>query len=259
MRILCLLLLVATPWPLLAHDDAPIVTDRPNFAASSLTVGFLRTQIETGLDVAWLRREAAPNTITLTLPTKLRFGVWDWAEIHIESPALIHQKLGAQDQTGVADFDFGGKVTLVTPDMAGAGVPSLGFLVALTAPIGTGGFSSDTLTLTPTLAADWTLTSTLSLTVNLGASVPLTQRDNAADVMRYAITLGYAPSALGGLYLEVFGLSELNSEGATALFTDAGAALLIQPWIQLDAYIRVGLNNAAGETLGGGTGLSFLF
>jgi hypothetical protein len=243
--LLCLTLL--SPSPLRAQPPDTIVTDRPDVAESSLTVGTLRLQIESGADVGW----ADDGTATVGLPTKLRFGLTPGTELHLEGDIFR----ATSQRFGAADLDVGGKVHFVDGDGA---IPSTGLLLAWTLPLDSESLA--TYALSPTLAFDWGLGAGFSLAINTGVTVPLAERERADDVFRWAVALGWTVPALDerlGIYLEGFGESPFTG-GGHRVAADGGFTFLVTPLVQLDLYVRAGISEAA-DPFGAGAGVSVKF
>lgn len=251
-----LLLLAGSP----AAADDEIVTDRPDVAESSETVGRWRLQLETGFDVETTKTSAG-RVASIAVPTKIRFGLHDYVEIHVESDWLAHERATVNGATttssGLADIDVGGKVHLL--DQHGA-FPSLGVLVAMTLPTANEGMGDGVYQLSSTLAADWGIPCrpAWGVGLNVGVTIPLDDDDATADLFRYALAVGrtWAPFFPPlRTYVELFGETAFGG-GETALYVDGGFSLLVRPWLQLDLNARVGLTDAAAD-VGGGLGVSF--
>jgi Putative MetA-pathway of phenol degradation len=225
-----------------------LTTDRPDVAESSLTVDKGSLQIEAGIDA-----ERFDGSSMLVTPIKLRYGIMEDLEIHLESD-LLNILNTDETKIEVGDIAFGGKIHLL--DNKGI-IPSLGFLLALSIPLD--GFYSDVAyMLHPTLAMDWSLASWLGLGVNLGLSSPLTDREIISDRLRFAAALGFSVPGVDqlGLFLEGFGYQPLG-DGDMQLFVDGGATYSLSDSFQLDAYLRSSVNGA--ESLGGGVGFAVGF
>lgn len=236
------------------NELEPIVTDRPDVAESSQTVPSGSLQVETGVEMGRTGPPSAETT-TMGFPTKLRFGVIENVEAHLEGTLFDRVTLdggeGNQSSSGLADVDVGGKVHLFDP----SGLqPSLGVLLAVTLPVGAEDVSGDQTLLKPTVAAEWDLHSALSLATNAGFTIPLDNRDRSDDALRFAGSLGLHPSAFPagfGVFGEIFGELPLR-EGGRVLATDFGVTYGLTPRVQLDAYVRLGLSEAATDTAAGG-------
>lgn len=253
-------------WPLPARavpeadpdpEDA-IVTDRPDVAESSLTVGRLHLQFELGLDVERDAHEGV-RTFSFRTPLKVRFGVTEWAEVHIETDGIGYDNVSAgrasNGEAGMTDLDVGGKVHLF--DQVGAR-PSCGLLLALALPIGKNALApADAFVLLPTLAADWDLPADFSIGLNVGSSIALSQREREPDVLRYALSFGRSWAPLAPTlrsYVELFGDTAFE-DGTTALGMDGGFTWLARPNLQLDLTARGGLTEEAPD-IGGALGFS---
>lgn len=224
-----------------------IITDRPDVAESPRTVGTGRVQVEMGVDAS-----DVSDSPVLGVPTKLRFGLNSWTELHLESDLL---SWGSESNLKRSDLDVGTKIQLPTlpHDMV------LGVLVAFTLPIGSQQTSGDVWSMSPTLALDIPLPAELGLGINVGIASPLTQRDVQHDVLRWAAAVGWGAHPLHenlGLYIELFGERAFSEGAAVSLSADGGFAFALTPSVQLDTYLRVGVLNAE-ETIGVGGGISF--
>lgn len=250
-----LLFVISSLIPLaVAASPGPLVTDRPDVAESSETVGAWRVQVETAVDVE-THRVAGQRYTLLQTPTKLRVGILERLELHLETAGMARAfGEGASEDLGFSDLDFGFKVYLWSQ----AGLrPSTGLLMALTMPTGTDGVSEELWALSPTLAADWGL-GHWGVGVNLGVTTILDPRDAAEDSFRFALAAGRDLAPLSEsvrFYAEVFG--ELGFDGhEQAISADGGVAWVITPNLQLDLSFRVGLS-ADARDFGSALGLSF--
>lgn len=249
------------------YDDA-LVTDRPDAAESSRTVGKLRVQVETGIDVevsslgAGGAGSGAGDRRSLRVPTKLRLGLIDALEIHVESGAFAYDSVevggGSTSETGLPDLDLGAKWHITE---GGGWIPSLGLLVAASMPIGGEAFTEDIYALSPTLIADWELGAGVGLGTNLGITSPLTDRGSHDDSLRFAVAFGRSWDPLSerlGSYIEVFGETRGGGKEDPEMYIDGGFTFLVTPDLQLDVNARVGVTEPAAD-VGGGLGLSARF
>lgn len=247
------------PAPGEAAEQDTIVTDRPDVAESSQTVGSRRLQLELGLDLETDKRNGRRQTDFRT-PIKVRFGLLDRFELHLESDGIGYSSSSAanEDEAGVADLDIGCKLHLRGQD---GWLPSTGLLLAITLPVGADAVSpDDAFSLSPTLAADWDLAAEWSLAINVGPTVALSRRNDTDDSVRYALAVGrsWVPlMATLGSYLELFGETALD-DGQTALAVDGGFTWRVRANLQLDLTARVGLTKSAPDA-GGALGFSIKF
>ncbi|MEM6733815.1 MAG: transporter [Myxococcota bacterium] len=247
-----------------ASDGAtrdPIVTDRPNVAESSVTVPAQSLQVETGTEFGSDEINDIDST-SFGIPTKIRYGLIDDLEIHVEGTIINRFSAdlpeGSRSETGLADFELGGKFHIL--DANGA-VPSLGILAAVTIPVGDDDVSTGPSVIRPTVAADWDLLPALSFSGNVGFTIHIEDRDFVDDTFRFAGSLGIHPDVFPvglGLFAELFGAVALSGDSDEAIGADAGALYVVNDDFQLDAYVRFGLTDAATDLVAGGGG-SFRF
>ncbi len=212
---------------------AEIVTDRPDVAESSRTVGKMRLQVEAGVDTTALS--------AFTFPTKIRFGLIDPLEVHVESGIVTVGEGG----TSVNDVDLGGKVHLFE-----VGRLSGGLLTAVTIPI-----ENVAVLVRPTFALDLDL-GRLGIGINVGADIPLTERATVSDELRFATALGVGLFGGLGAFVEVFGAIPVGGE--LVLSFDGGFSYAINATNQVDAYVR--FENVTDSAVpGGGIGYATKF
>ncbi len=230
-NLVSLLVLASLTVPAVA--TAEIITDRPDIAESSRTVGAQAIQLEIGVDTS--------NFGSVTFPTKFRYGIIDPLEVHLESGIVGIDDSGANS----ADIDVGGKWHIFESHPV-----SMGLLAAVTAPL-----ASDAVLLRPTLAVDLDL-GFLGIGTNIGADIPVTERDTSDDVLRFAAALGVGVTERIGVFAEVFGNLPIGSELILGL--DAGGTFALNPTNQLDLYVRLD-DVANSQVFGLGAGYSVKF
>ncbi len=232
---------------------ADIVTDRPDVAESSETVGAGRFQLEAGTAL-----DAADDgeTLNMSTPLKLRLGITDSFELHLETPGLlVVRETGAagegDTQVGFGAVDLGFKLHLA----AGGGLlPSTGVLLALTLP--SGGSDDASMALSPTLAMDWEITDALGAGANVGLTFNL--HEGATHAVRYALAVGRTLAPLSDrlrLYAEVSGESPMG-DGEHEVWLGGGVSFLVTPDLQLDAAASAGMTEAT-PLLTAGVGISY--
>ncbi|MBN1610698.1 MAG: transporter [Polyangiaceae bacterium] len=233
----------------IAGEDG-IVTDRPDVGESSETVGALRLQIETS-GLVETERESKGRVTAVRTPTKIRLGLIDALEVHLETDGLAHERVRASseesaDASGVTDVGTGGKVHLIDQQHV---LPSSAILVSLTIPAGSHAFSDGNASLSPTLATSWDLDGDWSVGTNLGATAALTERDSHPDTLRFAVALwrSWAPlSERLSSFIEPSGEIPLDAT-VSAIQVQGGFAYLVRPLAQLDLAVVRGLSSAAAD------------
>lgn len=254
-----LAVVAACSWPLfvLADDDA-LVTDRPDFVESSLTVGKGRVQIETS--VAYDRgKQDVLRVRTWSTPTLLRVGfAKDW-ELRVETDGRGRARIedsasGARETlSGWNDVAIGAKWHLQDGDEK-RNVPSTALLAHLDFDSGSGAFRGNGLRPSLRYVAEWEFADDWSLGVMPGV---FSAKD--ADGSRYtggilAITVGKSFSDTFRGFVELSG-EELTSKrhGGNVANARAGVAYLLSKDVQLDTAIAAGLTRETpdvGVTLG---------
>lgn len=227
-----------------------IVTDRPDVAESSETVGRGRFQAELSTVVETDRAGGNRRTGVRT-PLKIRVGLSERLELHLETDGFARdwgrQASGAEAYaTGGADLGLGGKVHLFDQRRL---LPSTAVLLSLTVPTGTEAFSEGNTSLSPTLAVSWDLDKDWSVGANLGATFALSGRDSHPDTLRFAAALwrSWAPlSEKLASFVEPSGEIPLDGSEA-AIQLQGGFAYLVTPHLQLDLALIVGLTSAAAD------------
>jgi hypothetical protein len=229
----------------IAHAEEGIITDRPDAAESSRTVGAGHFQIETGVDGT-----IAGESTAFGFPTKVRVGVIAPLELHLETDIWTITSVEIAGETvsddGVAPLDVGGKAHFFSNQTV-----SLGALAALTIPLD----DTQDFGVTALVAIDFSLTDLIGLGSNFGVAVPF--GDGEVVTGLYAVALGVdLPPVPGlGLFVETFG--GVNEE-AFSMLVDGGATYGITNTLQLDAYARTGVVNDETD-IGFGAGVSAKF
>jgi hypothetical protein len=237
--------------------EGALVTDRPDAAESSETVGKNRFQMEAGFGVTQ-EKSAGATARSYGFPTLLRYGIVDPLEARIEGEiANFQTATGQATQRGFTDFAVGLKGHFV--DNSGA-VPSFGALVHLGLPTGNDDFSSNGVEPSGKVLADWELPGGFELGTNVGMDVPV--RDAVGDKfarLLYAAAIGRNIPGTGErlrMFVEGQGSVALKKGKTDEHTFDTGLSLLLTRNVQLDLSTQIGLNADAAD-LAGGLGISF--
>lgn len=239
------------------YEDA-LVTDRPDAAEASATVGKNRFQIESSFQFGQ-DQAAGTTTRNYSFPTLLRYGIIDALELRVETEVGTFQtdNSGAAAQRGFNDVAFGLKANFTENQGL---VPSFGLLGHLNVPIGNDTFSSNGVEPIFKALADWELGAGFGLGTNVGVDLPV--RDAAGDKFGrfiYAAALGRAIPGTSdrlGAFIEAAGAVPLKQAKAQEHTFDTGLKFLITPNLQVDTVVQIGLNDDAAD-LALGSGLSW--
>lgn len=213
--------------PVAAEAKEPLVTDRPDIAESSVTVGHRVYQIEQGITY-----EGAGSVVSTLFPSLHRFGFGDSLELRVETPIL-------NLTGGVPAFQelaLGGKWHFAGNGEVGE-MPSLG-LLANAILNQTGGIEP-----IAKLALDADLPMDFAINANIGATLP---SGNAAPTALAAasVTRGFGDQFTA--FLELSGGRDFQA-GTDELGVDTGLQYLINDDFQWDFGVYKGLTAASTE------------
>src|SRR5690349_2026381 len=149
--------------PVFAQDtisESPIVTDRPGFLFSSLTVGRGVFQAELGLPSVTLIEDGDAELRATSAVALFRLGVGDGFELRLGAPVYteIRTEFGrlSDTESGYGDLEVGAKWHLLDND----GVrPSFALIPSAILPTGEEGFSAEEPVYQLNATAEWTLAS----------------------------------------------------------------------------------------------------
>ncbi len=227
--------------------DDYINPDRPGIADGSNVVGAGRFEVETGLQREY-RSDDAVQDQTLFAPTLLRLGLSGNWEARIESNVYtwvssFDPAQGSTHREGASPISIGAKYHFL--DSAGVRQPSMGAILRIFPPSGTGSFGSAHATGDFRLAADWDFAPRWSLNPNLGVGVYEGDARRLYTAALFAATLNFNPNKILNLFVDAAIQSPETNGGATSIVYDGGVACLIGRDIQLDVSLGTG---AAGAT-----------
>lgn len=238
---------------------AQIVTDRPDFTESTVTVPDGRFQIEAGYTYLSLG-EFTTHQIGEAL---LRYGLIPGLELRAELPSFYSMsgEVGGPldlevDESGIGDAGLGMKLGLYEAGMA-EGIPSVSILLGTSVPTGDDDFGSDGWEPEAVLALGWEFAPRLELGANVGYAQRALGDDDNFDEFLASIALA-APftSRLGG-FVEYFAIRP-DLDGADEDYIDGGVTFLVTPDFQLDARIGFGVGDTE-DAMFFGVGLGKLF
>lgn len=228
-----------------AHADPTddyINPDRPGIADGSTTVGLAHFQIETAIRLEY-RRNGDEREHTTFIPTLLRYGLSKSWEFRVEGNTFTWQRqhdpaLGNTHSNGFAPTSIGLKYNIV--EASGSTQPSIGAIVRVFPPSGSGDLRNSRTTGDFRLAADWNFADKWSLNPNVGVAVyeDDTKRSYAAGL--FAATLNYNPSKIVNLFVDTGLQYPEEKNGHASLIFDVGAAYIIGHDIQIDLSVGTG-------------------
>lgn len=216
-----------------AFADEPLVTDRPDFTESAVSVEPGRFQLEfgaTGAEGGEEREFSAGEVL-------FRAGVVDRLELRLEIGSFAWSEVsGGEDPSGLTTASVGLKVELVRSSSRVLGGMQMALLAGVTVPIGDSDVGTDAWLPSAVLAAGWDLTDRVSVGTNLGlASLDEGTKRFTAAWLTGAV--GLAISDRWGAFFELFGFTSERDRGPSTGTFQTGVTFLVSSDFQLDARI----------------------
>ncbi len=232
-----ILIALLLPAVVLAQDDDPLVSDRPDFTESASTVAPGRLQFEGG----FTHLAAGESHVTTLGEILVRFGLSKNTEgrLTLGSFAWIKDP-PFKNSDGLTDSALGAKHRFFKNDGI---VPETALLASVTLPTGSDGTTFEEVLPVLTGALGWDLSSVFSLGVNVGWSHVYIPNDRD----RYhswwgSLALGASLGSRFGAFAEVYGFNREEKGGDATVYVDLGLTYLINPNFQLDARVGEGFN-----------------
>lgn len=225
--------------------SAQIVTDRPDFVESSVTVGRGGLQVEASL--AFDSDGAHPSRVaSWCAPTLVRFGLGPAWEVRMGSDVFVRDASspGHGRGGGVADLDIGVKWHALDPSGL---VPSAALLIHSGVPTGARSVRAGGVTPSLRLVAEWELPGAWGLGVMPGvASTPSVGGRYLAGILGIVAGREVAPGlrAFGELAVEHL---PVRGRGGAEGSLNGGVAWAVTDAVQLDAALSLGATAAAPD------------
>lgn len=224
------------------NADDLINPDRPGIADGSNVVGPNHFQIETAFQQEF-RGNSSSGSERIFIPTLLRFGLDKSWEFRIEGNAFTW--MNAYEATksivrseGIAPTSLGLKYHFI--DSAGAERPSVGAIVRIFPPSGSGDFRSVHTTGDFRLAADWDFAPKWSLNPNIGFAFNEDNDKKPYTAGLFAATINYNSSKILNFFVDTGIQYPEEQNGRASVIFDAGIAYIVGKDIQVDISIGHG-------------------
>jgi hypothetical protein len=235
-----------------AAQPAPLVTDRPGFLFSSLTVGRGVLLTEWGIPAVTVNNAAGVDARLTSLFGLVRYGMTDTFELRLDGPVYNESRVWVGGQTstdrGFGDLEIGAKWHLL--DNHGA-QPSFALIPSVIVPTSGKGFTADHPIYQLNAMAEW------SLANGWGAGALAGYLNGPSGGDRYgqetfAVSLGYSqPSSKWSPYGEAVYLATNLAGASDSAFLGGGIKYLVSNDAQLDLSFDRGLTSDSPDWLFG--------
>jgi len=232
--------------------SSAIVTDRPGFLFSSVTVGRGVVQTEWGIPAVTVNDAAGVDARLASLFGLVRYGVTDNFELRLDSPVYNQSRIsvGGRSTTdrGVGDLEIGAKWHLL--DNHGA-QPSFALIPSVIVPTGATGFTADHPVYQLNAMAEWNLASGWGI----GALAGYLNGPSGGDRYgqeTFGVSLGRSlPSPKWSAYGEAVYVTTNLSSASDSSFLGGGVKYLVSNDWQLDLSFDRGLTADSPDWLFG--------
>ena len=222
-------------------DDDPLVTDRPGFTDSAVTVTRGRTQIEAGYTFTEIG-DLEKQTIGELL---MRIGWTEIVEIRLGINSRVLVDGPGVDISGNEDLSIGFKIRLSDPLPPGSSWPQVAVLLATTFPSGSDEFSTSIPQPAAKLALSWDLSEQTSIASNVGYA-RLGESGDRFGELSASVALGRTLSDRLRGYVELYALNRQEGRGDDQ-FVNAGFTWTLSPDSQLDFRAGTGLDSDSAD------------
>lgn len=218
---------------------APLVTDRPDFTESAVTVPRGDVQLESGYTFT-----RAEDTDEHALgEVLLRIGLVDRLEARIGLGSHAWIGAGGEDPAGFEDPSLGLKAVLAREETAGV---AAAILAGTSVPIGDADVGEDDWQPEIKLAVSRGLSGALALAANAGYA-RASEDGEGFDQGSASLSLGMGLSERWGAYAETYAIFPASLSGDDEAVLNGGFTYLVHPLLQLDARAGAGLTEAAPD------------
>jgi hypothetical protein len=240
---------------------APIVTDRPDFTESTVTVGYGVVQLESGYTFTY-DSEDDDRTRSHSFPeTLLRIGMFaEWFEWRIDWNYLEEETDigGLEDSvSGAEDLILGMKIALTPQECI---LPETAIILQMSVPTGSSNFTADEILPGFNYLYSWDINDEWSTggSTGINGAIDDITLDSYTEVTS-SWTLGHSWTEKLGSYAEWFVLIPASADtNPTENYFNGGFTYLINDDLQWDIRAGVGLNSGADDFFAG-SGISFRY
>ena len=222
-------------------DDDPLVTDRPDFTESPVTITRGRTQIEAGYTYSETG-DLEERTIGELL---VRIGWTEVVELRVGFNSRVLIDGPGVDVAGNEDLSLGCKIRLSDPLPTGSRLPQVAVLLATTLPTGSDELGVSDPQPSATLALSWDPSERTSIGSNVGYA-RLGEAGARFGEISASLSLGHDLGERLGGYVEVYALARQEGRGDEQ-FVNAGLTWALSENSQLDFRAGTGLDSDSAD------------
>jgi len=215
-------------------DLGPLVTDRPDFTESALTVPKGYSQLEVGTTVD----QDADVRVVSAGEALLRRGVNEHVELRLTLANYAAQRDGTTTVSGLEDAGIGVKVALFEGPEGPSIRPTLAFIAGTSLPTGATPFRGRSALPEFKLLGAWTLSERIAFSSNLNwarAESAVSTHDEWSG----SASFGFALAEKWGAYAEYFAFGERDGAWQRREYVNGGLTYLLHDALQLDARYGV--------------------
>ena len=225
-------------------ERPPLITDRPDFTESGISVPRGSVQIEGGL--TWERFKGELDTVSGP-ETLVRYGIGERLELRVGLPNLIANG----DASGAGDSSLGAKLEFGSRDDAW----DLAGILTVSIPTGDKAYSSDGIDPSMIIAAGIDLSESWSFGTQISAGYP-SERDQRAFEWGGTLVLGRSLTDRSGAFFEIAAV--VPETGTAAISFHTGFVVLLSTDVQFDVHGGTGLSDTAPDVfIGAGLAARF--
>ena len=221
----------------------PLVSDRPDFTESTVTMRTGEVQLEGGHTFTRVTSAKVNTTGELLV----RVGVGSRAELRFEPGSYTKVTSPLGDASGREDGAIGVKLRFHTPpDDTRSLVPAVALVLGSSVPTGSNRFRQNRPQPEAKLATAWSLTDRIDLSTNVNVARP---RDDTRRYTEFATSasFGFELTPRVGAYAEVYGFAPQLAGAARTRYANTGFTFGVTPNVQLDLRGGLGLNGDAPD------------
>lgn len=228
------------------QDISPLVTDRPDFTESALTVPRRSVQVEMG---GTYSSEDGVRSVS-SGETLIRAGLTDRVELRVTAASYAVERSDVARAQGLEDSGIGFKFFLHDGGESPSFVPTVALIAGTSLPTGAAPFRSRRALPEAKLLGAWTLNDRVGFASNLNWA-RAESGGSAHDEFSGSGSFAFSLSDRVGAYAEYFAFGERMAVWTRREYVNGGLTFLVHPTLQLDARAGFRLDAPADGTFVG--------